>query len=148
MPGSNSGESSANTSANDPLKIISLDNLSTYTGLIAQNYEPKTVIISYDDYVALPEAQKLNGTIYFVPDAPSSGGLGDSIFALSATLTAGQTSLTFTDSRLTANTILDFFYSTDGVSYETFTQNSATSFTLTFEAQASDLVVKVIAYNI
>ena len=79
----------------------------------------------------------------------STPALGDFIFSLSGTLTAGQTSLTFTDSRLTANSILDFFYPGEtNVNYTNFTQNSTTSFTLTFDARQSDLLVKIIVYNI
>ena len=131
--------------------IINLDNLDDYKTLSDQAYEQKTVTISYTDYLALPTETKNNGTTYYVPDAPDpgSGDLGSMIFALTGTLIAGQTSLTFTDSRLSANSMLDFFYpGVADVTFENFTQNSSTSFTLTFNERPTDLVVKVLVYNL
>ena len=134
-----------------PTKLISLGNLTTYTTLANQTYEPQTVTLTYAQYQALTPAEKNNGKTYFVPDAPDpgSGDLGSMIFSLTGTLVAGQTSLTFTDDRLTANSMLDFFYpGVSDVTFDTFTQNSATSFTLTFEERSSDLLVKVLVYNL
>ena len=131
--------------------FINLENLGTYTTLANQTYEPQTITLTYAQYLALPEAEKNNGKTYFVPDAPDpgSGDLGSMIFALTGTLTAGQTTLTFTDSRLTANSMLDFFYpGVADVTFEDFTQNSSTSFTLTFAERPTDLVVKVLVYNL
>lgn len=135
--------------ANDITKLIDLEGLSTYKGLSDQAHEPHAITISWNDYQALTPTEKNNGKTYYVVDAPTGlPDLGSMIFVLTGTLTAGQTSLTFTDSRLSANSLLDFFYIDSDVTYDTFTQNSATSFTLTFESQATDLTVKVLVYNL
>ena len=135
--------------ANDITKLIDLENLSTYKGYSDTAYEPHATTISWAQYQALTPEQKSNGNTYYIPDAPTGlPDLGSMIFVLTGTLTAGQTSLTFTDSRLTNNSLLDFFYLDSDVTFDSFTQNSATSFTLTFTAQASDLTVKVLVYNL
>jgi hypothetical protein len=63
---------------------------------------------------------------------------------LTSTLTAGVTSLTLTDSRITTNSILDSVYtSIFGVAVKSAVFASG-SLTLTFPAQTSDMVVKVV----
>lgn len=63
---------------------------------------------------------------------------------LTATLPQGQTTLTFTDAGITANTIVDnILTSIYGVTPEDMTISNG-SLTLTFDAQASDLGVKVV----
>jgi hypothetical protein len=63
---------------------------------------------------------------------------------LTATLTAGSTTLTFTDASITSNTIVDnVLTSVYGVNPEEMTVSSG-SLTLTFDAQATDVGVKVV----
>lgn len=79
---------------------------------------------------------------------PTASELEDEIASargkeLTSTLTAGQTSLTFTDSSITTNSTVDVYTSVYGVNPEEMTVNSG-SLTLTFDAQASDIGVKVV----
>lgn len=62
---------------------------------------------------------------------------------LTSTLTAGQTTLTFTDSSITANSTVDVYTSVYGVSPTEITSSTG-SITLTFDSQDSDLSVKVV----
>lgn len=62
---------------------------------------------------------------------------------LTSTLAAGQTSLTFTDASITTNSTVDVYTSVYGVNPEKMTVTSG-SLTLTFDAQASDIGVKVV----
>ena len=62
---------------------------------------------------------------------------------LTATLTAGQTTLTFTDSAITANSTIDVYTSVYGVNPEDMTVSSG-SLTLTFDVQSSNVGVKVV----
>ena len=65
-------------------------------------------------------------------------------FTLTSTLTAGQTSLTFTDARITENSILSAVYtSIFGVSVKTAEVTNG-SLTLTFKEQTEDVTVKVV----
>lgn len=61
---------------------------------------------------------------------------------LTGTLTAGETTLTFTDSSIQLDSTIEVFTSVYGVSPVSITTNSG-SMTLTFEAQQSSLGVKV-----
>lgn len=61
---------------------------------------------------------------------------------LSTTLTAGNTSVTFTNVAITTTATYDFYTDVFGVN-PTAVSVSSGSLTLTFEAQASDLGVKV-----
>lgn len=62
---------------------------------------------------------------------------------LTDTLAAGSTSLTFTDSAITNNSLLEVYTNIYGVSPKTMTQ-SGTTVTLTFKAQESAMVVKLV----
>ena len=62
---------------------------------------------------------------------------------LTSTLTAGQTTLTFTDSAITANSTIDVYTSVYGVNPEEMTVSSG-SLTLTFDVQSSNVGVKVV----
>ena len=62
---------------------------------------------------------------------------------LTSTLTAGQTTITFTDSSITANSTVDVYTSVYGVSPTEITSATG-SLTLTFDSQDSDLSVKVV----
>lgn len=65
---------------------------------------------------------------------------------LTATLTAGQTTLTFTDSSITATSLCDL-YCDGGLDYESVTSTTG-SITYTFEAQSSDVVFTLVVMNL
>lgn len=63
---------------------------------------------------------------------------------LTSTLTAGQTSITFTDTSITTNTIVDnVLASVQGVTYESI-EITEGALTMTFDKQAVDVSVKVV----
>lgn len=62
---------------------------------------------------------------------------------LTSTLTAGATSLTFTNSKITTNSTVDIYSSVYGVNPKTVTLSSG-SIAMTFKAQSSDVSVKVV----
>lgn len=61
---------------------------------------------------------------------------------LTGTLTAGSTSITISDSSITANSLIEV-YNDAGVGWESITASSG-SVTITFEAQSADMSVEVI----
>ena len=61
---------------------------------------------------------------------------------LSGTLLAGNTSITLSDASITASSMVDVYTDT-GTGYESITASTG-SVTITFEAQASDMGVKVV----
>lgn len=61
---------------------------------------------------------------------------------LQGTLTAGQTSITFTDKVITSSRSIDYFTSIYGVIPTSITVSTG-NVVLTFKAQASDMEVKV-----
>lgn len=72
---------------------------------------------------------------------PYMGGSGgSSATVLSQTLTAGNTSVTFTNLPTTGNNLVDFFTST-GINYTDIDVSTAGQVTLTFDAQIVDVVV-------
>ena len=73
--------------------------------------------------------------------ADLSGG-GASYTDVTGTLTAGSTSLTLSDASITSSSTLDFYTSVYGVN-PTAVSISTGSVTLTFEAQLSNINVKV-----
>ena len=62
---------------------------------------------------------------------------------LTSTLTAGATSLTFTNSKITTNSTVDIYSSVYGVNPKTVTLSNG-SIAMTFKAQLSDVSVKVV----
>ena len=77
--------------------------------------------------------------------------LNDCLYAsfgtvLTGTLTAGSTTLTFTDSSISSSSLLDVYTDTYGVNPKTMSQ-SGTSVVLTFKAQASNVGVKLVVKN-
>ena len=64
-------------------------------------------------------------------------------FTLTSTLTAGATSLTFTNSKITTNSTVDIYSSVYGVNPKTVTLSNG-SIAMTFKAQSSDVSVKVV----
>ena len=71
--------------------------------------------------------------------APSGGGGGYT--EVSGTLTAGQTSITLSDASITANSTIDVYTDAD-VEYNSISVSTG-SVTITFDAQASNMGVKV-----
>lgn len=76
---------------------------------------------------------KLNGVSY------AGGGSWTDVVG---TLTAGQTTLTLTNSAITTDSTLDFYTDTFGINPTNVTVTTG-SVILTFEAQANDIEVKV-----
>lgn len=70
----------------------------------------------------------------------------DSFKTLQTTLTAGQTTLTFIDSSITATSLCDL-YCDGGLDYENVTSTTG-SITYTFEAQASDVTFTLLVMNL
>ena len=91
---------------------------------------------SYDNSTSGLSATNVQGAI---DELKSENG-----FSLTSTLTAGQTSLTFTDARITENSILSAVYtSIFGVSVSS-AEVANGSLTLTFKEQTENITVKVV----
>ena len=91
---------------------------------------------SYDNSTSGLSATNVQGAI---DELKSENG-----FSLTSTLTAGKTSLTFTDARITENSILSAVYtSIFGVAVKT-AEVANGSLTLTFKEQIEDITVKVV----
>ena len=97
--------------------------------------------LTHAEYNALSAAEKMNGTLYFITDGAPGGGGGYSTEIIS-TLTAGSTTLTMSDNSITTNSTLDFYTDIYGVSPTDVSVLNG-SVTLTFEAQQSNMNVKV-----
>lgn len=80
--------------------------------------------------------------IFILERSVSTGVRLDYKYQLQGTLTAGQTTLTLTDNRISTDDVFDFYTSIYTVN-PTDISVSAGSMTLTFEAQSTDLNVKV-----
>ena len=131
----------------NPVKLISLEGLSTYNGF----KEDKAVVLTNAQYQALTPAEKNNGKTYYVTDAGVAvQDLSNYIFTLRQTLSAGSTSMTFTDIRLTSNSLVEVFFpdSAQDMNYTAFEQLSETSFQLTFDPQDSDVTVVALVFNV
>lgn len=80
----------------------------------------------------------------FIP----KGEKGDApITKYSQTLTAGTTSVTFTNVTTTANSIVEVATNVSGLEYNSIS-NSGTSYTVTFDAQASDVEVYLLVTEV
>ena len=92
--------------------------------------------IAYDNITSGMVSEDVQGAI---DELKSENG-----FSLTSTLTAGQTSLTFTDARITENSILSAVYtSIFGVSVSS-AEVANGSLTLTFKEQTENITVKVV----
>ena len=114
-------------------QLVEISGTTTFTSaqLNAVNSGITSAKVSKLD--ALPTASELAEEI-----ASASGK------ELTSTLTAGQTTLTFTDSAITANTIVDnVLSSVQGVTYESIEIEEGV-LTMTFDEQAVDVSVKVV----
>ena len=114
-------------------QLVEISGTTTFTSaqLNAVNSGITSTKVSKLD--ALPTASELAEEI-----ASASGK------ELTSTLTAGQTTLTFTDSAITANTIVDNVVSSlKGLCYEDIEIEEGV-LTMTFDEQAVDVSVKVV----
>ena len=114
-------------------QLVEISGTTTFTSaqLNAVNSGITSAKVSKLD--ALPTASELAEEI-----ASASGK------ELTSTLTAGQTTLTFTDSAITANIIVDnVLSSVQGVTYESIEIEEGV-LTMTFDEQAVDVSVKVV----
>ena len=114
-------------------QLVEISGTTTFTSaqLNAVNSGITSAKVSKLD--ALPTASELAEEI-----ASASGK------ELTSTLTAGQTTLTFTDSAITSNTIVDnVLSSVQGVTYESIEIEEGV-LTMTFDEQAVDVSVKVV----
>lgn len=129
----------------NPVKLISLDGLSTFKNHV----EEKSVELTAEQYAALTPEQKNADISYYVYDDDPVPTISNTIFTLRQTLTVGNTTLTFTDSRLSADSLIQIFYpnSNTDIDYTNFEQLSATSFRLTFDAQESNVMVVALVIN-
>ena len=127
MPsGGGGGEYSAGTGIDITDGAISVDIDSDSTGFVVYNKETGTIGLS-------PALRAQIATVTPV--------------ILTATLEAGQTSLTFTNAAIKTTSVIDIYTSIYGVA-PTDATSSAGTLTFTFEAQASDLTVEVDVYNV
>ena len=72
-------------------------------------------------------------------------------FVLKGILDAGDTTLTFSDSRLTDTSVLDVYFDEThyDLKWNTFTENvSPYGFSLTFDVQSEDVLVTVLVTNV
>ena len=98
----------------------------------------KQVSLTKAQYDALPSSKLTDGVCYYITDMNVIDGYTDLI----DTLTAGQTSLTISSNLLTTDSTIDIYTSIFGVNPSNIVL-TAGSITLTFEAQQSDMNVKV-----
>lgn len=144
-------------------------DLSTIEAEIAdlrEDVEKGSIIeVTQEEYDALPDTKLTDGKLYKIKDVDivgdastvkyiKSGGvvtdvaseLGELTNSLSnlptATLSAGSTSVTITDARIKADGLIDIYTDVYGVN-PTAIEVSDSNVTLTFDAQESDVIVKV-----
>ena len=98
----------------------------------------KEVSLTKAQYDALPDTKLTDGITYFITDL----NISDPWIDLIGTLTAGSTSLTLSSSLITTDSTIDFYTSIFGVN-PTAVSLTTGSITLTFEAQQTDMTVKV-----
>ena len=84
-------------------------------------------------------------------DVENAGGIADFVdykigTKLTATLTAGNTTLTFTNARITSTAFIKIFTNVYGINPRTAVQ-SGTTLTLTFDALSSDLDVAILIFE-
>ena len=103
----------------------------------------KSITMEVDDITLGGTGNTWDGTHTSLKSAIASGGGGGASWTdVTGTLTAGSTSITLSDNAITTTSTLDFYTDTFGVN-PTAVSVSTGSVTLTFEAQSSNLGVKV-----
>ena len=106
-----------------------------------QKYQKKSFqTISEAEFNKLSQAEKDCGITYYIYDkeVTSNGNI-----ALTATLAAGETTVTFTDAAITPAATVDFYTSKYGISPSDVSIEDSTC-TATFKAQNEDIQVKVV----
>ena len=133
-------------SANSVTKLITLNNLDTYTDYI----ERKSVSLTQAEYDALPESQKLNGTTYYITDAEAAPSIiSNLMFSLNGTLEAGETTITFTDDRISSTSkVLMLNKIGDEIVPPISESTEGHSITLTYDPQTEDVVVCIVVFNV
>lgn len=97
------------------------------------------------DYDNLTYDQKHNGIPYFITDGESSGGGGSFIPTVELTpqtLVAGHTSVTFTNAAITTSCTIDI-YTDPEIPHDPITVDTDGEVTIYFDAQSTDVAVKV-----
>ena len=102
----------------------------------------KDITIKGTDIVLGGTDNTWDGTHTSLKDALASGGGGGGFTDITGTLTAGNTTVTLTDPAIVTTATFDFYTDTYGVN-PTDINVITGSITLTFEEQASDVIVKV-----
>ena len=120
--------------ANIPQVVDSTGTVLNQYILTHQDNTTETVKLTFD-----PSADYVAGTPF---SASTMNPIINRLNITTSTLTAGNTTITLTDARITANSVLSFYTSIYGVNPETVTVSNG-SVELTFEAQASDMIVGV-----
>lgn len=69
------GDTNQVTNSNDPIKLITLDNLGTYHTLMDEKKEEKAITLTWDEYQDLPQSEKMNGKTYYITDSGGSAGI-------------------------------------------------------------------------
>lgn len=138
------GSGSGGSSTLSGLSDVNIQNASngqflTYNSTSNKwNNETKMVSLTKAQYDALPSSKLTDGIQYFITDLNVDSYWIDLI----GTLTAGQTSITLSDSIITTDSTFDFYTDTFGANPTNVVATNG-SITLTFEAQQSDVGVKV-----
>ena len=96
---------------------------------------PKERELTQAEYNALSQQEKMNGTTYYITDGEGGGAYS----VQSATLSAGETTVTFTVPT-TGNYLLNV-YTSDGRDYTDVDTSVSGSVTLTFNAPSSNVTV-------
>lgn len=96
---------------------------------------PKERELTQAEYNALSQQEKMNGTTYYITDGEGGGAYS----VQSATLSAGETTVTFTYPT-TGNYICDV-YTSDGRNFASMDTSVSGSVTFTFDAPSSNVTV-------
>lgn len=81
-------------------------------------------------------------------DRGTSGGGGYTPIVLPGTLEAGETEITFTDSNILEDSMIDIFIDSDEDLYPTSKTSTVGEVVLEFEAQSSDLNIALLIFNL
>lgn len=140
IPSGGSGGASALEDLTDVAITTPSDNQDLSYDSTSSKWVNKTkqVSLTKAQYDALPSSKLTDGIQYFITDMNVINGYTDLI----RTLTAGSTTLTISDELITTDSTFDIYTSVYGVN-PTNVIASTGSIVLTFEAQQSDLGVKV-----
>lgn len=116
---------------------IGQEDISSDTGYYSRKISAQALATSLLNSFSLP-------LIFTKTTAKTAAGAINEVAGttISGTLTAGSTSVTLSDASITATSMIDVYTDT-GIGYESITASTG-SVTITFEAQAADMGVKVV----